>query len=77
MSGPYENASMMDELCRIVMQEKETAACCLLFIVYEEKLVEVITGFKDQGSDLPAVLDCLRQAAAQVEALIAKEKPPA
>lgn len=71
MSGPYENPQLLDDVCRALMREKETATGCLVVIFYGE-LAELVTGDRDMGTDLSEVETKLRKAAAKVAELRAK-----
>jgi hypothetical protein len=73
MSGPYENVRLLDDVCRAVMREKETATGCLLVVFYGD-LAEVITAERDMTGDLGGVAAKLRKAAEKVEEIHAADQ---
>jgi hypothetical protein len=73
MSGPYENPQLLDDICRALLKEKETASGVLLAIFYENGLGEIITGTCDMTLGLDEVERKLRAAADKVAELRAKE----
>jgi hypothetical protein len=72
MSGPYENVQLLDDICRAVMREKETATGCLLVVFYTDGLGEVVTADRDMATNLAEVENKLRKAADKVAELRAK-----
>lgn len=66
MSAPYENVQLMDNICRAVMREKETATSCLLVIFYGD-LAELVSAERDMSGDLAGVATRLRRAADKLD----------